>query len=112
MGGKSAPAAPPAVTPAPSFDMEGMMAMMMQMMGGMNQQAPAMPTVPDAPEVRRTPEVDWKERNAQLQARMKGDQFNDRARKKGRSDTIHTSPLLDEQPEETEEATSLLSETA
>ncbi|RKZ80041.1 MAG: hypothetical protein DRQ35_03050 [Gammaproteobacteria bacterium] len=112
MGGKSAPEAPPPVQP-PAMDMESMMMMMSSMMGGLSGMTPpGVPELPEAPEIERTPEIDWKERNAQLQAKMKGEQFSDNAARKGRTDTIHTSPLLDEQPDVAEVASSLLTETA
>jgi len=99
MGGKSGPAPPDAMSP------DADMAAMMQMMSSMGSmpafQAPVAPIVPEAPELRRTPEVDWTTRHEELGAKAKADYKNDQARKKGRSSTVHTSPLLDEEEDET-----------
>lgn len=96
MGGKNTPEAPPPVEPA-GMDMTMMMQMMQGMMGMMGEMsAPEMPTIPEAPEVVKEKEVDWKERNAQMLAKSKADYTEDEKRKKGRGDTILTSPLLDE----------------
>jgi len=84
---------------APDNSME-MLGAMMQMMEGMNQQSatstPTPPQMPQIPEVIRTPDVDWTEKLGQLTSKSKADYALDRARKVGRTDTIHTSPLLDE----------------
>lgn len=96
-GGKNTPEAPPAVEPA-GMDMSVMMQMMQGMMGMMgSMQPPPMPQVPEAPEVEKEEEIDWTERNKQLAAKAKADWTEDEKRKKGRNDTILTSPLLDEQ---------------
>ncbi len=81
-----------------------MMMMMMQMMGSMQQpQMPEMPEMPEAPEIERTPEVDWTEKQAQLAESMVTKFASQASRKHGRLDTIHTSPLLeDEEPNTTE----------
>ena len=94
MGGKADTTAPPALDPAGND--EAMLAMMQSMMSMPAMQAPTTPTVPDAPALERTPEVDWSERHEELAARAKADFKNDQSRKKGRSATVHTSPLAEE----------------
>ena len=99
MGGKSAPAPPPAVDPMGSGQMEMMMAMMQMMMQSMGHMAgpPPVPELPEAPEVEEEREVDWADRQEQLRAKVKADYAADERRKKGTGDTILTSPLLDEE---------------
>lgn len=91
--------------------MGGMMEMMMGMMAAMpdmgeymdsmmEQQLLEMPEVPsllDMPQASRNPEVDWTEKNDQLSAQQRADFNREEMLRKGRTDTIHTSPLLDEE---------------
>ena len=94
-GGSSGPPPPPVVAPpAPGLDPQ-MMMMLMSIMGGMS--APEPPSQPIIPEVFREPETDWTEKNKQLAAKVKADYRSDQAKKKGRADTVHTSPILDEE---------------
>lgn len=98
MGGKNTPEAPPPVEPAGGMDPEMMMTMMQGMMGMMSSMSmPETPTIPDSPEVETEEPIDWTERNKQLAAKAKADYQDDERRKKGRNDTILTSPLLDEE---------------
>ena len=106
---EQAPAPPAQSGGSGEEDMMGMM-MMMQMMEGMNQQQnqwqpPPLPQMPDAPEVTRSQNIDWAEKQSQLSSKTKAQSALDAQRRKGRLGTIHTSPLLDEDPETT---TSLL----
>lgn len=71
--------------------MTGMMGSMSQMISSMEQQTPIMPTV------YRAPEVDWSSQQEQLAAKMKADYNVDEARRRTRTDTILTSPLMDEE---------------
>ena len=88
------PPPPPVVAPpAPGIDPE----MMMMMMSVLGAGAPEPPSQPILPEVYREPEIDWTEKNKTLAAKMKADYKTDQANKKGRSQTTHTSPLLDEE---------------
>lgn len=93
--GGSTQAPPPPVMP-PMPDNSAMIEQMMGMMGMMMQNMPQAPALPATPEVRRAPEQNWKERQDQLLAKSRADYTNDQKKKTGRTDTIHTSPLLDE----------------
>ncbi len=101
MGGKSAPAPPPVTTPP---DNTAQMMQIMQMMMGMMQSASSgMPSVPDigaAPPVSTPLDVDWASKHNELLEKSRADYQQERASKVGRSDTILTSPLLDERLEE------------
>ena len=93
--------------------MEGMMGQMMgitQQMQGMTQSmlsqasdsqesmmATLNATMPTLPEAYRDPEIDWTEKQQQLSAKAKADYNLDTALRKGRMDTILTSPLLDDE---------------
>ena len=98
----------------------GMMGMMQEMMGGMMEgvmgsmmmmqeqaaaqqdsllaQMDANMNIP-MPDVYRSPEVDWSETQSQLASKASADYHADQLRRKGVSDTILTSPLLDEEEE-------------
>lgn len=71
--------------------MSGMMSSMSQVMSQMNND----PIIP--PTVYRAPEVDWSEQQEQLAAKVRADYNVEEARRRTRSDTILTSPLLDEE---------------
>ena len=86
---------PPAVAATPDFDPTDMLGLFASLMSGM--QPPEPPDPPILPEVYRDPEVDWTKRKDQLSAKAKADYLSDLEGKKGRSDTIHTSPFLDEE---------------
>lgn len=101
MGGKTSDSGSSVATPyqQDSGADDQMMMGMMEMMGAMMESANA-PEAPDpiaVPEVVRTEEVDWTEKMDQLNSKAKADYTLDRARKQGRLDTIHTSPLLDDE---------------
>ena len=93
-GGDNTPPPPIEAPPTPGLDPQ-MMMMFASMMGSMSPPAP--PDQPIIPQVNREPEVDWTEKNAQLAAKMKADYRSSQAKKKGRAQTTHTSPLLDEE---------------
>lgn len=105
-GGDSAP--PPMPVQQDTGEMAAMMANFENMMMGamssiaqsqmamMELQQPQLPPMPSIPEVARDPVIDWTEKQAQLAAKAKADYNVDEARRKGRSDTILTSPILDE----------------
>ena len=101
MGGKGGSEAAPAPIMPPvqdnSAEMANMMGMMMGMMQNTMQNMPQTPQLPSMPEVRKEPVIDWAERNNQLLAKTKADYGVEAAGKKGRSSTILTSPLLDEE---------------
>lgn len=56
----------------------------------------ATPAALEMPEIVTATEVDWTEQNSQLSAKAKADYQSDLASKKGRLDTVLTSPLLDD----------------
>ena len=105
-------AAPPTPQMAPAPDMSPYLGAMMEMMGvmqestaalmeqmmSMQMQTPQLPPIPDiqVPEVERDPEIDWTEKQEQLASRMRAD-YALEADRKGRMETILTSPLLDEE---------------
>ena len=104
MGGKGGGGAAPPPVPDTS-DQEAQMQQMMQMMMMMammsgqagNAASPAPPQIDAAPEIRRSPVIDWKEKQASLKARARADFEVDKDGRKGRTDTSHTSPLLDDE---------------
>lgn len=96
-GGKGGGGAPPQ---ADYSGMEGAMAQMMMMsqMSAMQQpQMPEQPEMSDMPEIRKTEEIDWTDKQNKLAAKMKADYGAELASRKGRKDTIHTSPLEEEE---------------
>lgn len=104
-GGSDAPPMPmmPQQQAAHEPDYMTMMAMMMEGMGGMASSfseaasQPQMPALPAVPTVFRAPIIDWTEKQGQLNQKMKADYNVDQTRRKNRTDTILTSPLLDEE---------------
>ncbi len=117
-GGDSAPDPVMPQMPDYSGEMMAMMGMMQEMMGGMmegmmgqmmgmaeQQQSmqenmmanlSAQMDIP-LPQVYRDPEIDFGERQDQLAQRGKADFHRDQMLRKGRLDTVLTSPLLDEE---------------
>ena len=116
-GGDSAPAPMPQL-PDYSGQMMGMMGMMQEMMGGVmegmmgqmggmmeqatKQQETMMAQMSanmdmSMPEVYRNPIIDWTEQQDQLAQKSKADYHLEQLRRKGRGDTILTSPLLDDE---------------
>ena len=91
--------------------MGGMMEMMMGMMASMPDmgeymdsmleqqllEMPEMPSLLDMPQASRDPEIDWGEKQDQLSMKQRADYNREEMLRKGRTDTIHTSPLLDEE---------------
>ena len=97
MGGKGgSEAAPAPMMPPPQDNSAEIMSMMAGMMG-MMQNMPQAPSLPEMPTIQREPQVNWQERQDQLLAKSKADYNTEVDSKKGRSDTILTSPMLDEE---------------
>lgn len=99
MGGKSSGAAtpPPAMPMMPQQDnSEEMMAFMTMMMQAMNSM-PQAPAVPTTPTIQKEAPIDWAEKHDMLTQKMKAEYTLDQARRKGRQNTVYTSPLLDEE---------------
>ena len=59
-------------------------------------QAP-IPTIPESPEVIADPTIDFSEKQKELANKVRADYKDDQSRKRTRSSTILTSPLLDEE---------------
>lgn len=96
--GKGSDPAPPAPYMPPADSGEGMddaMGAMMSMMMMQQSMANSQPQMPSLPEIYDTPEIDWTEQNASLAQKAKADASLDAARRKGRMDTVLTSPLAD-----------------
>ncbi len=77
-----------------------MMAMMAKMMGGMMEsvnQQPQLPPMIQMPEVQKVQDIDWTEKQTQLASKAKADYAMEQRKRKGVMDTIHTSPLLDDE---------------
>ncbi len=70
------------------------------------------PEIPPAPEPIKSPVADWAKRREELAQKVKADYNLSKKRKKGRQDTIATSPLLDDQDATTTDPNSLLSTTS
>ncbi len=94
MGGKGSSAPPPQDTGIDSA-MQAMMAM--SSMNAMNAQMPQQPQMTSMPETSKTKEIDWTDQNAKLAAKAKADYNVDKAKRKGRSETVPSSPLLEEE---------------
>ena len=86
--------------------MNGMMNSTASMMEHMGAQAQAQQesmmaslemNMPGLPDVYRDPTIDWTEAQGQLNQKAKADFHADQMRRKGRTDTILTSPLLDDE---------------
>lgn len=105
MGSKSNNDAPkdygPEPVPASQASDESLLQMMQIMMSQVGQGAPQPPALPDLPEVSRDVEVDWDERRERLANKARADYKNDQRRKKGRSSTIITSPLIENESPDT-----------
>ena len=76
--------------------MMGMMSGMSEAMATMAAQTPQTPEPTEQPQIATAAPVDWDAKMSELQAKTRADYANTTAKKKGRTDTIHTSPLLDE----------------
>lgn len=78
--------------------MQASSAGLMQQLMQMQMQPPQLPPIPEVnvPEVQRDPEMNWAERHEQLASRMRADYALDTGRR-GRLETILTSPLLDDE---------------
>lgn len=100
MGGKGGKSSPPAPAlpdaSAQGAQFEQMMTALLQMQAAAANAQPQAPANPATPEVVREPVVNWAEKNAELLAKSRADYTVNQARKKGRSSTVLTSPLLDE----------------
>ena len=102
-GGSSAAPPMPEMAPAPDFSGEiaGMMGMMSEMMGGMmegmasSMEAANMDSA--LPDIYRDPVIDWSEKQEQLRQKASAEYSLDQVRRKGRTDTVLTSPLLDDE---------------
>jgi len=102
MGGKGGKApAPPPVTKSPEPDLGPMLAMMQQMIGVMGQQQPLPPQLPPLPEIQKVIPIDFGERIEGLRERMSASFNAAQSKQKGRSDTVLTSSLLDEEDDVT-----------
>ena len=73
----------------------------------MQQQMPQQPPMMEMPSIVEPLDIDWTEKQDQLKAKAKADFNLDKARKKGRMETVLTSPLLDD--EEVDVTSSILS---
>lgn len=105
--GKGGNTLPPPDVQSP--DMGGMMMAMQNMMAAsaQQQQLPEAPDMTPLPEVEEVTPTDWTEKQDALKAKTLADYNTTQATKKGRLDTVHTSPLLDDQ-EDTTVASSIL----
>jgi len=107
MGGKGSATPPPPITTntSPSNnDMESMMMMMQMMsaMGGAGAGAPSASSLPQPPpqtplpDIKRPTDRDWAEEYSKLRNKARADYQAETKKQYGRADTVHTSPLLDE----------------
>ena len=89
----------PANADTSSMDMDMMMQLMTAMSSMSQPEMPATPPVLKEPPIQQAEDIDWTEMLSTLSTKARADQSIDAARKKGRSDTIHSSQsLLDEEP--------------
>lgn len=85
-----------------------MMSMMMEMMDSMyasvgDLEYPEMEDAADTPVVETVASVDWGDKMDSLKAMTTAEYSVEAANRKGRSSTVHTSPLLDTEDEEDED---------
>jgi len=100
MGKGNNSSAPP---PAMPNNNDQLLLGMMSMVNSMNSQPqyPAPPVIsdrPEIPEILRTPTIDWEAKQQDLAEKAKADYADEQTKKKGMGDTVHTSPLLEEEP--------------
>jgi hypothetical protein len=97
------PSPPPSGMEEQSSGMEDMMMMMamMQMLSSgtenVAQQMPQAPTPLQVPDLTRTEDIDWTEKMEQLTSQASAGYTLGQAKKHGVLDTVHTSPLLDDE---------------
>lgn len=102
MGGKGGGGPkPPPVEQAPAPDFGPMIEAMSAMMGIMGQQQPLPPQLPPIPEIASVAPIDFGEKINSLNQRMSATFNNEKRLQRGRSDTVLTSSLLDEEAPET-----------
>jgi hypothetical protein len=101
MGGKGGGSEIPMM---PAQDNTAMMTMMMQMMQqsmanqmAMMQEQMQPPEMAPMPEIDSPEPVDWKAKQDEIKTKMTADYETENQRRHGVMDTIHTSPLLDEE---------------
>jgi len=96
MGGKSEPQAAP---PPPQPDLAQNDALIAQMFAlvAASAEAPQPPPLPSLPEIKRDPITNWTEKNNELMSKARADYADDTKSRKGRTQTILTSPLLDDE---------------
>jgi len=103
MGKGSAPSPPPAATiPSDNTDaklQEQMMQAMMMMSAGGG--IPAAPAIPAMPAISKPLDIDWSEKTEQLSEKMKADYHLNQLRRHGMAQSVHTSPLVDEEEPDT-----------
>lgn len=87
--------------PAPGASDEDTLGMFTALLNMVSQQTPIAPEITPAPSVYREADVDWKKKQTQLAGKARADFKTDQRRKKGRTSTIATSPLLDSTDTET-----------
>lgn len=99
--GSSTPSQPMMQQDNTAAMMEQYMGMMSEMFAQqqeqMNTLMTSMQQTDEAPEVIANPEVDWTEKNAELQAKMAADYDGTVAQQVNGASTVLTSPLLDEE---------------
>ena len=59
--------------------------------------APPLPSLPPLPTVYREPEIDWEKRQDKLASKASADFNTSKRKKKGRTSTIATSPLIEDE---------------
>ena len=109
MGSKSSsqpappPVAPPADTTSSIEPFMQMMAMMSQQTAAAMSQASAPPELPPMPSVNqnKVSTVDWTEALDKLSRKAAADYKEEQKKSHGRKDTVHTSPLLDDEEADT-----------
>ncbi|MCK5922765.1 MAG: hypothetical protein KAG66_17615 [Methylococcales bacterium] len=102
MGGKSGGgSAPPTTVPDNSGGNEQLMQLMFAMLS-QQQEAPGIepPEPAAAPVVERIEPIDFKKRQAELAEKARADFKTEQDKKHGREDTIHTSPLLEQEDQD------------
>ncbi len=112
MVGKGSVPEPPEIESGGGNDELMMMMALMPALMEASQGAPGLPELPAMPDVYKGGDIDWSTKSKQLASKMKADYQVKGARRKGRTDTILTSPLLDEEEAQTQQGSILTGQKA
>ena len=97
MGSKGSTAPPPVAAPVDNSNDALMLMQIMSSMGGASSTMPALPQITPSPDVSTVDDVDWALKVKELTSKATTAYGDEAAKRKGRSGTIRTPSLLDEE---------------